>query len=394
MRNFLVGLIGSAAVAAVGLGAASYLVPQRVSLAPAPAAQPAPEKTPETTAETTPEPLPKAAQLPAPEAAPQTPPQATRAPAPEAATQPAPDIAPQAAPAAVPEPAPTTQAAPQPEPMLDPAPQAPVVPEATPVEPAGQQPSLQPPAPTIQAEPTPPPAIAPLAPAPLALSSAPPLQAFAAPFAGAADKPLFAIVLLDTGAEDIDRAVLASLPFPVTFAVDPDSPTAPAAMALYRAAGKEVVIYANSLPIGATAQDIAQSFSVYSAVLPETVAVMSPPQGGFQDDLSLSALALPEIASTGRGVVLVQKGLNSAGQIAQRTGIPYASIGRILDATGESVPVMRRYLDRAVFAAAQDGAAVVMGKTLPDTITALTEWAVEGRASEVTLAPISAMMQQ
>jgi polysaccharide deacetylase 2 family uncharacterized protein YibQ len=220
-----------------------------------------------------------------------------------------------------------------------------------------------------------------------------PLQRYAAAFDGRADKPLYAIILMDTGTPDIDRAVLASLPFPVTFAVDPESPTAAVAMALYRAAGQEVIMLPTSLPQGATAQDVAQSFSVYTQLLPETTAVMSAPSGGFQDDLGLAALVLPEIGAQGRGVVVFDKGLNSAGQIAQREGIPYASIGRVIDSAGESVPVMRRYLDRAVFAAAQDGAAVVLGSTLPDTITALTQWSIEGRASDVTLAPISALMQ-
>lgn len=377
MRNFLVGLIGSIAVSAAGLGAVSYWVPQRVTLAAAPAPASVPEAVPASAPEVAPDVVPKDV----PQIAPQAP---TAAPATNITSPQTP--APSAA-----QPKPI-----QSEPMLDPIQPA----KTTPPAPSPAPPNIEtaPPSPTdtqaAQPDPASPLAIAPAESAPRAIDLGIPLQAYAANFAGAAGKPLFAIVLRDTGAPDIDRAVLASLPFPVTFAVDPDSETALQAMAIYRAAGKEVVIFANSLPTGATAQDIAQSFSVYSAVLPETVAVMSPPQGGFQDDLALSALVLPEIAAGGRGVVLVQKGLNSAGQIAQREGIPFASVTRIIDGGGESLPVLRRYLDRAVFAAAQDGAAIVMGSTLPDTITALTEWAVEGRASEVTLAPISAMMQQ
>jgi polysaccharide deacetylase 2 family uncharacterized protein YibQ len=34
-----------------------------------------------------------------------------------------------------------------------------------------------------------------------------------------------------------------------------------------------------------------------------------------------------------------------------------------------------------------------MGDAVPDTITALMEWSVEGRASDVTLAPISALLK-
>lgn len=361
MRNYLVGLIWGGVVCALALGFASYMLPMRVEISRAPMAAPAEQDTP------------------------------ASVPAPPAALQPAVDPAQPAAPQPT-EAAP--QLAPAPEPMLDPAPAADPTPPAPDAE-VGTQTAT---APSLSDPIIPDPstlAPAPQAPAsaPSAVADIPPLQRYAAAFDGRADKPLYAIILLDTGAPDIDRAVLASLPFPVTFAVDPESPTAAVAMALYRAAGQEVIMLPTSLPQGATAQDVAQSFSVYTQLLPETTAVMSAPSGGFQDDLGLAALVLPEIGAQGRGVVVFDKGLNSAGQIAQREGIPYASIGRVIDSAGESVPVMRRYLDRAVFAAAQDGAAVVLGSTLPDTIAALTQWSIEGRASDVTLAPISALMQ-
>ena len=204
---------------------------------------------------------------------------------------------------------------------------------------------------------------------------------------------MFAIVIMDTGGDDVDRAVWASLPFPASFAVDPESPKAAEAMALYRAAGKEVIMLPISLPKGATAGDVETSFATYETLLPESVAVMSDPVSGFQDDRDLAGLVVPSVGAQGRGVLLFDKGLNSAAQIAQREGIPYAMISKMIDAGGESVPVMRRFLDRAVFKAAQDGAAVVMGQTLPDTLTALNEWALEGRAGDVTLAPISALMK-
>jgi uncharacterized protein len=66
---------------------------------------------------------------------------------------------------------------------------------------------------------------------------------------------------------------------------------------------------------------------------------------------------------------------------------------RILDATGESVPKMRNYLDRAAFKAAQEGRVVVIGSTRPETVAALLEWTVEGRAASVALAPVSAVLR-
>ena len=53
----------------------------------------------------------------------------------------------------------------------------------------------------------------------------------------------------------------------------------------------------------------------------------------------------------------------------------------------------RRYLDRAAFKAAQEGRVVVQGTTRPETVQALLEWTVEGRAGSVELAPASAVLQ-
>lgn len=220
-----------------------------------------------------------------------------------------------------------------------------------------------------------------------------PLQKYAAKFDNLGTKPLFAVILRDTGAKDLDRATLAALPFPVTFAVDPEQETSTEAMAIYRAAGKEVVMLTAGLPNGATAQDLEQSFQTYDKVLPETVAVMGPAKGGFQDNAVLSKLIVPVIAAQGRGLITFDRGLNSAAQNAVREGLANATVFRQIDGGGETIPVIRRYLDRAVFKAAQDGAAMVMGETLPDTITALTEWSLEGRAADVTLVPVSAILR-
>ncbi len=382
MRNYLMGLVWGTALAGLGLGTASYMLPARIDVpAPAPEAEPTAAEPTAAPATSDPAPAPSAAPATSPVTAPAAP--APAAPAPAAPAQDP------VAPAASAQPAAETTdpaaAKPATDALLDPAPAAPATGAKVATPPAAGQ-AVQ--TPTI-AEP----AAAQPSPAPAAAQSAAPLQAFAAPFAGAGGKPIFAIVVLDTGAEDIDRAVWASLPLPITFAVDPESATAAAALALYRAAGKEVVIVPKSLPKGAAAADVEQSMAAYAQMLPETVAVMSAPEGGFQDDRDMASLVVPAIGAQGRGVLLIDKGLNSAAQIAQREGIPFATIGRAIDAQGETVSTMRRVLDRAVFSAAQDGAAVVLGQTLPDTMTALTEWSVEGRASDVTLAPISALMQ-
>lgn len=220
-----------------------------------------------------------------------------------------------------------------------------------------------------------------------------PLELFRRDFDNPDAKPMFAIILIDDGSPDLDRGNLAALPFPVSFAVDPMAPNSAEASRIYRDAGQEVVMLASGIPEGATAGDLEQTFQALDMALPEAVAVIDRMEGGFQENLDQAGQVLPIIAEQGRGIVTYDQGLNPADQIARREGVPSATVFRILDATGESVPKMRNYLDRAAFKAAQEGRVVVIGSTRPETVAALLEWTVEGRAASVALAPVSAVLR-
>jgi len=329
--------------------------------------------------------------------------EALREPAPAAKPAAPPTITLDPAPAATPEDAP----APVPEPAL------PKLLETDPAETlqpsnglektvdgvkVGRLPSIAAPTEPAPTEPAPtePAATDPAAPAPAAESSPPqdsrPLARFARSFQNDAGKPLFAVLLLDSGAADLDRAKLAALPFPVTFVIDPLDPAADAAEAIYRAAGQEVVMLAAGIPDGATAADLEQTFQANAAVLDQSVAVMDLGSSGFQDNRPLATQVVPLIKEQGRGLVTFDKGLNAADQVARRDGVAAAVIFRDLDAEGEDTPLIRRYLDRAAFKAAQEGRVVVLGTTRPETVAALMEWTLEGRASAVALAPVTAVL--
>lgn len=219
-----------------------------------------------------------------------------------------------------------------------------------------------------------------------------PLARFAAPFDNPEGKPLFAIVLADDGRAQIDRAALAALPLPVTIALDPAAPDAARLAADYRAAGKEVAMLATGIPAGAKPSDLEVAFAAHAAALPEAVAVVDLPEGGFQSQQSLAAALVPLVKAQGRGLVTFDRGLNAGDQVARREAVPATLIFRQIDAGAESVPVMRRYLDRAAFKAAQDGRVAVYGTASPEVITALLEWSVEGRAGSVALAPLTALL--
>nr|WP_283258387.1 divergent polysaccharide deacetylase family protein [Pseudomonas sp. GX19020] len=226
-----------------------------------------------------------------------------------------------------------------------------------------------------------------------AIGSDAPRLLFARDFENPANKPRFAVILLDDGSPELDRAALADLPFAVSFAIDPQLPNAAEIAALYRAAGQEVIMVASGLPKGAVASDVAVAFGAMAQVLPEAVATMDAPGRSFQADRPLASLVVPEIAAQGRGLITWNIGLNAADQVAKREDVPAAVIFRDLDAEGEEAPVIRRYLDRAAFKAAQDGGVTVFGRAShAATVTALLEWAVEGRAASVELAPVTAML--
>ncbi len=227
-----------------------------------------------------------------------------------------------------------------------------------------------------------------------AAASGTPFEAYARDFSPAPGKPLFAILLQDIGVAGMARDDLLNLPFAVTFVIDPAAPDAAEAAKAYRLAGQEVVILAAGLPAGAKPEDLEQIFQAMANAMPETVALLDAAQGGLQENRILATQAIPILKEQGRGIVTYDRGLGAADQVAQREGLARATIFREIDAEGEDTPVIRRILDRAVFKAVQEGQVVVIGQTRPETVAAILEWMVEGRASTVQMAPITAVMRQ
>ncbi len=220
----------------------------------------------------------------------------------------------------------------------------------------------------------------------------PPLQKYARVFDNPDNKPVFSIILIDTGGADLDRASLAALPFAVTFALDPLAPNVAQASKIYRDAGQEVIMVATGIPAGATASDLEVTFQAHATALPEAVAVIDTEFGAFQSDRPLATQVVPILKAQGRGLISWDRGLNAADQVARRDGLAAGMVFRKLDGKGENKSAVRRALDRAAFKAAQDGRVLVIGQTLPETVAAITEWAGQSKAKAVALAPVSAAL--
>lgn len=222
----------------------------------------------------------------------------------------------------------------------------------------------------------------------------PAIEAFAAEFDANETRPLMAVVLIDEPDSRIEQSTLTRFTFPVAFAVDPLHPDAAARAAAYREAGFEVVILGSMIAEGATAADVEVALAAAAIVLPEAVAVLDTPEDRIQADRPVLDAVVGVLAETGHGLVAFPRGLNAAEQSANRAGVAGATVFRMLDGDDQRATVITRFLGRAAFTATQEGAVIVVGRTRPDTVTALFSWALGARSEGVALAPLSATIER
>lgn len=206
--------------------------------------------------------------------------------------------------------------------------------------------------------------------------------------------PLFSVILLDDPANPAAEAAITALPMPVAVALDPHDPDAPRRAQAYRAAGHEIVILAAGLPERATPADLEVTFDAWLRALPEAVALLDPAEDGFQANRSLAQAVMPFLAADGHGLITHERGLNPAQQSANSARVANTSVFRSIDSDDENQFTIRRYLDRATFRAQQEGWVVVLGRAAhPDTIDGLIGWRMEGRAGQVAIVPVSAVLR-
>ncbi len=218
------------------------------------------------------------------------------------------------------------------------------------------------------------------------------IDLYAAPFDAAETRPLMAVILIDDPSFPLGRDVLTRFDFPVTFAIDPRRSDAGEAATAYRAAGFEVVMMADVLLEETPPEEVPALLQRGFDILPETVALLDTPSQAIQGRRDVLDAVVDDLSSSGHGLVAYPRGLNMAEQTATRAGVPVGTLFREIDGERERATVITRYLDRAAFAAAQEGSVIVVGHTYSDTVTALFSWALGTRSTEVALAPLSAVL--
>lgn len=224
------------------------------------------------------------------------------------------------------------------------------------------------------------------------VADGPALEIHAASFDASDTRPRMSIVLIDDGTMPAAAAALAGVPFPVTIALDPSRPDAAEALARYRADGYEAAVILR-LPEGAAASDVEVTMGATLSELGQTVAVIDLGEGGVQQNREATQQAMSILAAGGRGFVTSASGLNTATRAAEQAGVPSGTVYRDLDSEGQNADVIRRFVDQAAFRARQQSGVVLIGRMRPDTLSALILWGTANRASQVAIAPLSAVLR-
>jgi len=207
------------------------------------------------------------------------------------------------------------------------------------------------------------------------------------------DRPLMAIVLIDTGEFNIGPEALASFPYPISFAIDPLRGDAIEASDKYSSKGYEVLLTAD-LPEGGDASLAELVLVPTLESFENVVGLLEGTDGGLQGNMALAEGVLNMIEGSDYGLVLRAKGLNAAQQQAEGRDLPVETVFRDFDIAGQKATVIRRFLDQAAFKARQEGSVIMVGRLRPATISALLLWGLQDRAASVRLAPISDVLEQ
>ncbi|GAA5068586.1 divergent polysaccharide deacetylase family protein [Roseibacterium beibuensis] len=232
------------------------------------------------------------------------------------------------------------------------------------------------------------------APEPEAEAATGALAAYSVPFDSSETRPLIAVILIDDPEAGLDIPTLTRFSFPVAFAIDPLRPDAAMRAAAFREAGFEVLMLGTAVPADATAQDAEVALSAASEAVPEAIAILDTPDNRIQSNRPALDAVVGRAGAAGQGLLAFPRGLNAAEQSALRVDVPAATLFRLLDDENQRATVITRYLGRAEFAAQQEGAVVVAGRTRPDTVTALFSWALSGRDEGVAVAPVSEVLRR
>ncbi len=219
------------------------------------------------------------------------------------------------------------------------------------------------------------------------------LAQFASAYEDSGERPLLAVILVDSGAAGQDIAKLAEIGMPLTIGILSDVPDAMERTAAYRAAGFEVVAIAPKAGVGAfrrgqNTDDIPLQLEAIFSAVPEAVAVMDPPGGELPKDNQLVRAVLGNLKTSGHALLTQAGGFNSVAELAAEDGVFNGTVMREI----EAVDAVNFALSRAALQAGKTGSAVIMANTTPEMVKEVVQWLLSPSARSVALAPVSAAL--
>ncbi len=221
---------------------------------------------------------------------------------------------------------------------------------------------------------------------------------FSQSFADDGSRPLVSIVLRVTDVQQ--AAAAAGLAASVTLALPAENRAVALDIAnAYRQIGGESLLLlpdsgANAFAVG---DDPSKVDAVLGAMLTpdmEVIGVIDGPNGNIVDDDVLASAAVDALGRTGHAVVVTSpSGIDRVEEMAGQQGVPAStaltSIASLLQQSSISSRV-----SQAVSTIGAHGTTIIYGEANPATIAALTEWLRGGQAAQVSLAPVSAVIQR
>jgi len=224
-------------------------------------------------------------------------------------------------------------------------------------------------------------------------------DAFAVKFIPPNNKPFLTVVLEHVGEGSVDMYDLLNFGQPITFAVSSADDLAKFRENEFRKAGFEVVALVPEQPANGFSQDmdeasVSERIESFLEAVPGAVAVMDQTESDLYRAPRMVSRVSNELKRSGRGLLVHEKfGINRALEAARSSGIPAASMVRIIDEQRDAASI-RRALDRASLDASKTGAAIVFGRTYPETVAAILPWLLGNSARSVTLAPLTSTMKR
>jgi len=149
---------------------------------------------------------------------------------------------------------------------------------------------------------------------------------------------------------------------------------------------------ASEMSASENAADTTKALSKIFATIPEAVGLIDPISADMQSSPKLADEVIAALKKSGYGLLTYDIGLNPVDKKARHAGLASGVVFRVLDAERESGIVIKRYLDRAVVEAQKTGQVIVVGRTYPETVSALFSWTLSAKSATIALAPVSAAL--